>query len=318
MADLSDDLGDFISLQLKELARELLNRWRYGTRSHETKEQKEQRELQEQLDRLSRQNPTDPVVPIYFEPTKDPENRTVHPAMDFLKELESRGYNNITLIGKDTLAVPQSVVMSVMDLARRTGYKEWQRDPMKREVVIIECDTPERCRKLADAMQRERWDVEPAKGAESASRLVCMVGEAERDEFMRDLEANGYGENSIVHREPVQPEQALEADLDACREEAREQGHEPAAEEKGVREVIADGEVVSVTETLRDHPDTARGEDAVDDPGGPDDEAPEEDGKREENDPLDKQRADAEGWLREQRGAREHDDRQISRPEEVR
>lgn len=318
MADLSDDLGDLISQQLKELIRDLFNKWRYRTRTTETRDQRDQRELQERLDKISRQDPTDPVVPIYFEPTRDSNNRLTHPAEDFLKELEARGYNNISLIGRDTLAVPQSVVMNVMELARRTGFKEWQRDPMRREVIVVECDTPERCRALAEAMSQEHWDVEPAKGAESESRLVCMVGEAERDEFMRDLEANGFDAGDIVHRESVTPEQALEADLDAVRDEAREQGHEPVAEETGVREVISDGKVLSVTERVRDRPDTARGEDSLDDPGSPDDRKQEEEREREENDPLDKQRADAEGWLREQRGARGRDDRQISRPEEVR
>ena len=316
MADLSDDLGDFLARGLKELLMALFRRWRNGSRDGSTRETREQREISEQLDRLARQNPTDPPVAISFDAVKTDSHTIRHPAREFLKELEARGYNNVTLINKDTLAVPQSVVASVMDLSRRLGYKEWQRDPMRREVVVVECETPERCQAIAEAMRAERWDVEPARGTEGESRLVCMVGTAERDEFMRDLRANGLDESSIVHREPVTPEQAVEADLEEIRGEARERGQQIAAPESGVREVIADGEVVSVVETRRDHPDSARGEDAVDDPGGPEEEAPGED--REENEPLDKQIADAEGWLREQRGASEREGHEISRAEEVR
>ena len=341
MADLSDDLGDFMARELKQLLASLFRHWRGSHRSgKEDRLSEEQRELNLKLDKISRQNPTDPVVAVVFDPIKNPPLPAQHPAAEFYKELQARGYNNITLIDKDTLAVPQSVVSSVMELARRLGYKEWQRDPMGRELVVVECGDPQRCAELARQMRADHWDVEQGKGTQDQGRLVCMVGEAERDEFMRALAANGLDESAIVSREELDAELAAQADAQAAREEVEEQGLEPAEVERevrevvqdasepeperepvepaepeaGVREVIADGEVVSVVETVREHPDTGLGEDAVDQPGGPDDEAPEP----EENDPLEKQRADAEGWLRQQGSGQSQERGEISRPEESR
>lgn len=313
MADLSDDLGDFTSRELRELIMDLFRSWRQNRR-WERGEQVEQRKIANGLEVASRRNPTDPAVAISFEPVASPPLPDRHLAAEFLSVLQQRGYNNVSLLDKDTIAVPQSVAAGVIELAELTGYKERQRDPMQRKLVVVECDSREACAEAADAMRAQGWDVEQGRGTVSPTRLVCMVGAAEVPEFTFSLSALHIPQDKILSNEDVLTEQALEADLEASREEASRTAVKGEAE-PGAHEVVADGEVHSVSTTEREHPETGPGEDALDEPGGPDDEGPAE---REENDPLAKQQADAEGWLREQRSGRQAERGEVSRAEEVR